>query len=212
MSIRDQARALIKESRERNTNRSVGKLLVDDTATEQKKSSEFKPRRPSDIPLIGEVEKVIAVPKDQESTERISARVSASSREWITKYVPLLISGKKKSAKDGVGTGVQLMIQELIWHRSELREHLHEIRDYLRQVQNSEKEYYSEIGRPEEGEAKMKFQKCMKNLELVLNMKRLKYEKLMGLYQKGLVDQAFVDEIHYYLNIETYEKWSSRGY
>lgn len=210
MSIRDQMRAVISENRDRNIERERSEeILKNSPVTSTVEKFNLRPRKPSEILVLGDVQKIPAVPSNEESSELITARISEKSKSWIQNFVPLFIRAAKR---DGLGTKIQQMIQELIWHRSELREHLHEVKDYLRQVQNAEKDFYSQLGRVGEEEARLKFQKAIKYLELVLNLKRLKYEKMMVLFQKGYVDQAFVDEIHYYMNIEVYEKWSARGF
>lgn len=226
MSIREQMRAVISENRDRNIERERSEEILKNspvTSTVEKHEENphkspvtstvekfnLRPRKPSEILVLGDVQKIPAVPSNEESSELITARISEKSKSWIKSFSPLFVRASKRS---GLGTNIQLMIQEIVWHRSELREHLHEVKDYLRQVQNSEKEYYSELGRPGEEEARLKFQKAIKYLELVLNLKRLKYEKMMVLFQKGFVDQVFIDEIHYYMNMEVYEKWSARGF
>lgn len=226
LSIRDQMRAVISENRDRNIERERSEEILKNspvTSTVEKHEENpqkspvtstvekfnLRPRKPSEILVLGDVQKIPAVPSNEESSELITARISEKSKSWIQDFVPLFIRAAKR---DGLGTKIQQMIQELIWHRSELREHLHEVKDCLRQVQNAEKDFYSQLGRVGEEEARLKFQKAIKYLELVLNLKRLKYEKMMVLFQKGYVDQAFVDEIHYYMNIEVYEKWSARGF
>ncbi|MFA5583635.1 MAG: hypothetical protein WDA09_05410 [Bacteriovoracaceae bacterium] len=210
MSIREQMRSVINENRDKSGEpKKVDSVLQKSPVTSTVEKFNLRPRRPSEILILGEIPKIQAIQNNVESSELITARISEKSKSWIKSFSPLFVRASKRS---GLGTNIQLMIQEIVWHRSELREHLHEVKDYLRQVQNSEKEYYSELGRPGEEEARLKFQKAIKYLELVLNLKRLKYEKMMVLFQKGFVDQVFIDEIHYYMNMEVYEKWSARGF
>lgn len=150
------------------------------------------------------------IDKSDKTQDKLSARIHKPFKDFIEKFEPLV----SRLPARGLGGRIHQLIDDYLALKSEELAHLREAMDFLRQCQNEEKEYLIHFGKGSQAEyeSKKKFDTSISTLKLVLNLKRLSFAKLQNYKNRGLISQSFLDEVHYYLNPEVYEKWEQRGF